>query len=96
MQVSRNDKIRCGWCYKESTVGEWNDLTYSQCTNREMKRLFQPLMDKRAFNRNSVSFYQCPLCGKWLRGNQLTLIKDSEDKHANDERNTDKTETDRQ
>ena len=71
--LSRDSIVRCPWCDKTSTLGEWNDNTYAQCTNREMKRDFMPLMDERAFKKNSVSFYMCPLCKKWSRGSKLVL-----------------------
>lgn len=78
MALSRNEKVRCGWCFDTSNLGEWSDLTYSECRNREMKRLFVPLTERGAFKRNSKSFYKCPKCGKWLRGSQLKIIRSND------------------
>ena len=66
--------IRCGWCGDVSDLKEWNDLTYSKCVNREMKRAFTPLMTERAFNSKSDTFYLCPQCEKWSRGCQLSIV----------------------
>lgn len=74
MKIDRKEKVRCNWCFKVSTIAEWNDLTYSKCTNREMKRDFTPLSDSKAFLRNSDTFYICPCCNKWSRGSQLKIV----------------------
>lgn len=72
--ISRNEKIRCGWCSAVNSLGEWNDLTYSKCTSRQMKRAFTQLTEEKAFLRKSDTFYLCPSCGKWSRGSQLSII----------------------
>jgi hypothetical protein len=72
--LSRNLDIKCGWCGKDSTLGDWNDATYARCVNREMKRMFTSLTEKRAFYKKSDTFYLCPKCGKWSRGSQLRII----------------------
>ena len=53
MKISRTEKVRCGWCFKDSLLGEWNDLTFSKCTNREMKRDFTQLSDSNTWSRGS-------------------------------------------
>ncbi len=73
--ISKTSLVRCPWCEKENTVEKWNDGTFAQCTNREMKRDFMPMTNEKAFKKNSVSFYVCPNCGKWTRGSQLLLIR---------------------
>lgn len=73
MALDRKLDVVCGWCGKKSHLGTWNDLTYSRCTNREMKRAFTPLTERKAFLRKSDTFYVCPLCGKWSRGSQLRI-----------------------
>lgn len=78
--ISRNEKISCGWCGKVSTLGEWNDLTYSRCTNREMKRAFTQLTNEKAFLRKSDTFYECPECHKWSRGSQLSIVDTNDEK----------------
>ncbi len=72
--LSRNLDVQCSWCGKDSALGEWNDATYAKCTNREMKRAFVPLTDKRAFLRKTDSFYICPKCLQWSRGSQLRIV----------------------
>lgn len=74
MNISKQESIRCGWCGEKSKLGEWNDLTYSKCTNREMKRAFTNLTDSKAFLRKSDTFYICPKCSKWSRGSQLSIV----------------------
>lgn len=74
MKISRNEKVRCGWCFKDSLLGEWNDLTFSKCTNREMKRDFTQLSDSKAFLHKSNTFYLCPKCNTWSRGSQLRIV----------------------
>lgn len=71
--ISKDENIMCGWCGKKSTLGEWNDLTYSKCFNREMKRLYTQLTEEKAFYRKSDTFYICPKCSRWSRGSQLTI-----------------------
>lgn len=79
MALDRKLNIMCGWCGKKSRLGVWNDLTYNKCTNREMKRAFTSLTERRAFLKKSDTFYMCPVCGKWSRGSQLR-ITDTTDK----------------
>lgn len=74
MAISRNEDVRCPRCFKHSKLGEWNDLTYSKCSNREMKRAFTLLTEEKAFFRKSDTFYLCPKCGQWSRGSQLAII----------------------
>jgi hypothetical protein len=74
MIISRHEKIMCGWCAGVSTLGEWNDLTFSKCTNREMKRAFTQLTESKAFLHKSDTFYICPKCNKWSRGSQLKIV----------------------
>lgn len=74
--LDKKRKIQCPWCFKISSLGEWDDTTYSKCTNREMKRLYTSLTQKKAFKSNGESYYLCPICGKWSKGNELKLIED--------------------
>ena len=79
MSISRNEKVLCSWCYKTSDLGEWDNLTYSKCNNREMKRAYTKLSEEKAFLRKSDTFYLCPKCGKWSRGCKLKIV-DTTDK----------------
>lgn len=72
--IKRSEHVRCGWCLKVHKLGEWNDLTYSKCSNREMKRAFTPLTNEKAFLKRSDTFYICPECKKWSRGSQLVIV----------------------
>lgn len=74
MKIDKKEKVRCGWCFKDSTLGEWNDLTFSKCVNREMKRDFTQLTDSKAFFRKTNAFYICPKCFTWSRGSQLRIV----------------------
>lgn len=74
MKLERNMMVRCQWCSKKSTLGDWNDLTYSKCVNREMKRLFKPLTEISEWGNKSQSFYMCPNCNMWSKGPQLKIV----------------------
>ena len=74
MKIDRNEKVLCSWCGKISTLGEWNDTSFSQCKNREMRRTFIQLTEDKAFYRKSDTFYMCPKCGRWSRGSQLKIV----------------------
>lgn len=78
--INRSEHVRCGWCMRTSALGEWNDLTYSKCTNREMKRAFTQLTQEKAFMRKSDTFYICPKCNKWSRGSQLAIVDTTNEK----------------
>lgn len=72
--LDRSLEVKCAWCGKTSTLGEWNDKTYNKCTSREMKRAFTSLTEKKAFFKKSDTYYICPICGKWSRGSQLKIV----------------------
>lgn len=72
--LNKDTKVKCGWCDKISTVEEWNDYTFSQCISREMRRAFTPLFKRKAFRRDSNTFYRCPKCDTWSRGSQLFIV----------------------
>lgn len=72
--LDKNTLVVCPWCGHSNTIEKWNSGTYLQCTNREMKRDFIQMTNEKAFKRNSKSFYMCPSCSKWTRGNQLSIV----------------------
>lgn len=72
--IDVNEKVQCGWCGDKATLKEWDELTYSKCVNREMKRAYTPLTNEKAFSHKSKSFYECPNCHKWSRGNKLSIV----------------------
>lgn len=74
MKIDKKEMVRCGWCFKDSTLEEWNNLTFSRCVNREMKRDFTHLTDSKAFLHKSNTFYMCPKCNAWSRGSQLRIV----------------------
>ncbi len=75
---AKDIKIVCQWCAEESALEDWDQNTYSQCTNREMRRLYMSVADLKAYEKDSGKFYKCPKCGQWLKGSQLILISDDE------------------
>lgn len=77
-EISRKERVRCPMCGAASSLGEWNDLTYEACTNREMRRAFMELKNPAAFKESSNKFYRCPKCLKWSSGCSLRII-DTED-----------------
>ena len=78
--ISRDVDIKCPWCGSISKLGEWNDLTYSKCINREMKRAFTELTLERAFTKKANTFYVCGKCEKWSRGSQLLIVNTDDEK----------------
>lgn len=72
--ISREEDIKCPWCRAVNKLGVWNDLTYSKCVNREMKRAFTKLMEEKAFLTKTDTYYICPSCNKWSRGSQLSIV----------------------
>lgn len=76
--INKQEKIQCGWCGEKATLEEWDNLTYSQCTNREMRRAYTSLTNEKAFLTKTDTYYECPNCHKWSRGNQLSFV-DTED-----------------
>ena len=65
--------ILCPRCGKVTKLKNWNDLTYSMCSTREMKRAYTQLYEKKAFKHESNTFYICPQCYQWSRGSQLKI-----------------------
>lgn len=78
--IGRNEDVKCPRCNNISKLGEWNDLTYSKCVNREMKRVFTQLTQEKAFKNNTDSYYVCPICNDWSRGNQLKIVNTTNEK----------------
>ena len=74
MQIDRHEKVRCGICLKESELGEWDDLSFSKCINRQLKKLYLHLTEKKAFLKKTNSYYMCPKCKQWLKGSQLKIV----------------------
>lgn len=66
--------VQCPWCGASNKLKDWDDYTYSHCTNREMKRAYTHLNNSKAFKRSSDTFYICKCCNKWARGSQLSII----------------------
>lgn len=66
--------IRCPRCGKLAKLKTWNELTYSMCSTREMKRAYTQLYEKKAFKQESNAFYICPNCNQWSRGSQLKIV----------------------
>ena len=73
MKISETDKIICAYCYCKSDAIEWDKLTFSKCSNREMKRSFTHLNDTKALLDKSNTYYMCPKCSKWNKGSQLSV-----------------------
>lgn len=68
--------IRCPWCGKSKTLKEWDDLTFSKCTTREMKRSFRSLAKEGTWLKNSNKYFLCGDCDRWLKASQLILESD--------------------
>lgn len=70
--------IKCPWCEEHSTAKEWDDITFSECISREMKRAYKHITQEAVWGTSSNHFYKCPCCGTWSRGNQLKIVDTDE------------------
>lgn len=71
--------VMCPWCRVVSKLSVWDDVTFSECINREMKRSYMSLRDTNAWKHGSNHFYKCPSCEQWSRGSKLKIVH-TEDK----------------
>lgn len=76
--IDKDAPVICGWCDKESTAQEWEDLTYSYCNTREKRRAYLPVLNEKAFASKDKHWYVCPKCGLWMAGCHLstTILRD--------------------
>lgn len=72
--IPRDSIIKCPWCSKETSALNWNEITFKQCVNREMRKAYVDVFNIKIFLKNSNNFYKCPKCGMWARGNQLSIV----------------------
>ena len=72
--LSKEQKIKCGWCNTVKTAKEWNDNTYAECKTRDMRRSYTPIYKESTFLVGADTFYKCPSCSLWLRGCQLAIV----------------------
>lgn len=63
--------IECPLCGESNGIVTWNDTSYVECKNREMRKLYTPLTSFKAFSSNKRSYYKCPNCGEWVSGEGL-------------------------
>lgn len=78
--IGKKERVLCGWCGRDSSAEEWNNLTYSCCTNREMKRSYLEIYKEKAFGRRDPKFYKCPKCGTWSQGSQLRIVNTKDER----------------
>lgn len=71
--IGKEEILECGWCGEKSSLEEWDSLTYAGCRSREMKRSFTSLQKESAYSKGNASYYQCPKCENWSRGNQVVF-----------------------
>ena len=77
MKIKAEQKIICSYCFRENAAKEWNDLSYSKCTNREMKRAFTKLDDTKALLPKADAYYMCPSCNKWNKSDTMRIVNDN-------------------
>ena len=66
--------IKCPVCGVSSPLVEWDSLTHSKCTSREMRRAFISLEEARAYNRkDNKMMYMCPNCNEYINGSKLKV-----------------------
>jgi hypothetical protein len=75
--IDSNAMVRCPWCLESNTLKEWDNNSYAECLNRETKRAYKHLENPSVWGKNSKSFYKCPKCSQWSRGNKLELVDTS-------------------
>jgi len=78
--LEKDTMIKCGWCGNKNTAEKWNDLSFSECTNREMRRAYTQIYNEKTFSRKANTFYKCPSCGMWSRGSELAIVDTDDEK----------------
>lgn len=74
--------IKCQYCKKSNTLDDWNKLSKKMCINREMRKSYTELTDKRVFTGKKEAYYICPSCGKWSKGDEL-IVYDEDNNRLN-------------
>ena len=69
--------VECPWCLDNGKLADWDKLTLEECNTREKRRAFISLKEEKVWKRGSKNFYKCPCCGRWTRGNKLTIVNSS-------------------
>lgn len=77
IKINKESMIECPWCNCSNLAEKWNNLTFEQCTTREMRRAFKDIYNLKVWGSESKNFYICPECKMWIRGNQLILLDDN-------------------
>lgn len=77
--IGKEINIKCGWCSGKHKAEEWNELTYSECKSREMRRAYTEIYKESTFSKGADTYYKCPSCGTWSKGCQLSIV-DTEDR----------------
>lgn len=71
--VPSDVSVVCPWCLKENTLKNWDDNTFKECKNREMKRDFMHLQMSKTWLRSSKAYFKCPDCGQWVISAKLKI-----------------------
>ena len=72
--LDSNLDVKCPWCLRDSKLKDWDDHTYAQCTNRDMKRSFMHLNSDKTWLDSSDAYFKCPLCKQWTKSTKLSII----------------------
>lgn len=72
-QIPADAEIECPWCNKRAEATHWNNNTKASCLTREQRRAFKEIYDPKQWKSTTKSYYKCPNCGQWIKGNSLRL-----------------------
>ena len=78
--LGRNDIIECPLCGYKACTEQWDKVTYKECTNREMRRLYVPITSIKAFSSKKRSYYKCDECKQWICGESLRVFDNNMNK----------------
>lgn len=73
--IEKDTEIKCPSCKRLSKIQMWNSLSLAACKSAEMRKLYMPLYDERAFEKDNY-YYVCPLCGIWSAGEKLIITEE--------------------
>ena len=71
--LDKSLEVICPWCNKNSTISQWDDLAFSKCLNRQMRRDFKHLDDPKTWTESADAFFICPKCEQWSRSTKLKI-----------------------
>lgn len=66
--------VRCQWCGEDALASNWDDVSFKECTSREMRREYRSICEKFIWKAKADYYYKCPNCSMWSKADQLILL----------------------